>query len=186
VLRPSELAARSRGDLLILAARLVLRVEPWRPEEAAACWEEELAAVIAAAGGAAIADAAGRERALLDLGARACNRLERVDAPRGRAADHALCALAAAVAATAAPPPALRRAIIDCAKQSASIPALLAHAGRIRARGGDAVDVACAAVWNAIRADVARVAGAGETLRDLPAVRAAWPLWPGRTPAWAR
>lgn len=85
----------------------------------------------------------------------------------------------------------MKKAIIDTAKFSASIAALLAHAGRVRApRGADAIDVACIAMWDAIRSDITALTGASSELESakdrVRAVRDCAPFWVGRAPSWAK
>jgi hypothetical protein len=82
---------------------------------------------------------------------------------------------------------------------------VLAHAGRVHApRGKDPVELACVAMWTAIRADIVAVAsvvsvasgskarfGAAESVeargmrKAVEALRACAPLWPDGAPTWA-
>ena len=131
-------------------------------------------------------------RALRNLGAQACNRLAPTDAPLGRCMNYATSTVVAAVEATALPLGApLKKAVIDVAKLSASIPGVLANAGRVPLpRVGSAVEVACVEAWDAIRAEVSLMAEGPprvEASRDrLDALRTLAPLWPAGVPAWAK
>ncbi|HEY6477888.1 MAG TPA: hypothetical protein VI456_15030, partial [Polyangia bacterium] len=76
------------------------------------------------------------------------------------------------------------------AKLSASIAGVLAHGGRIDVpSGADAVDVACGAMWDAIRADLGILAGTISTLKSaddrVRALRDCSALWVGDVPRWA-
>ncbi|MCB9564225.1 MAG: hypothetical protein H6708_27860 [Kofleriaceae bacterium] len=167
-IKPGELKPLGRDGLLVLAARAAMRVEGHAPASARAAWRDGLALVVGAAvrAPAGQAGAAALARRLRDARASACHRLAVSDAPAGACANHATCALAAAgEAAALADRAAVARAVIEAAKQAASIPAVLGHAGRIRApRGRDPVEYAAVTTWDAIRADVAAVAVA------LPAI----------------
>lgn len=160
VLRPGELRPLSRAGLVLLAARCALRCEPWLPPGAEALWRRGLGDVVAGAFTPASGPPAWG-RALGDLGARVCNQLDATDAPRGRCHNYAAQALVLAGEAAAlverAP---LVKQVIVVAKHAGSIPAVLAHAGRVVAPPGrDAVDHACETVWAAIRGDVGWVVG---------------------------
>ena len=192
-LRPGELKPLGREGLLLLAARCALRAEPWRPPAAARAWTDGLAALVAAARDAPT-DArtiAALARTVADHGAVAANRLDATDEPRGRCANYATQALATALDATAlADRKALVARTIAVAKLAGSIAAVLAHAGRVPAGpGGDAVDVACAAVWGATRADLAPLTAGLATVAaakdPVKALRVLAPLWPDGPPAWA-
>ena len=192
-LKPGELRPLGRDGLLLLAARCALRVAPWRPPAAARCWRECLAFLVAAAGTTPVArrEAVALARPLADLGATACTRLEATDEPRGRCLNYAAGVLSTAVEATAqVDRTALVRDVIEVAKLAGSIPAVLAHAGRVPARAGQSpVDLAAGAAWAAMRADVAAIAAAAPAIvaarAPVRALAAVAPLWPGGTPAWA-
>jgi hypothetical protein len=170
-----------------------MRVEPWLPPGTDALWRKGLGYVATAA-----FDKPARSKAAMTLadelserGTIACNRLEVTDAPLGRCMSYTTQTLATAIEATNLDVgPALKKAVIDAAKLSASIAAILAHAKRIVVPSGqDPVDVACLAIWNSIRADIPAVAVATaelEAAKDrIAALRKCAPLWVGRTPAWA-
>ncbi len=193
-IKVGELKRLSRAELVLLSGRCALRVAPWVPPGAEVAWGDGLAFVVGAALATPTDATAERARALRDLGARACNQLEATDEPLGRCLNHAAGTLAAAIEATALPlGPELKKAVIETAKQSASIPALLAHAGRVGGVGDrDAVDVAGLAIWDAIRADIAALEGAsarptalGDAGDAIEALRAVAPLWPTGAPDWA-
>jgi hypothetical protein len=162
-----------------------MRVEPWMPPGAAAPWKKGLAH-LARVANTAPATAPELARAIDEKGSVASSRLEAKDELLGRCVNYAGLTLATAIEAAAHDvSPVLTKTIIDAAKYSASIGALHAHAGRVRASGGKhPVDVACEAIWGAIRADIAALAAAPAKL-DARALRALAPLWPGRVPAWA-
>jgi len=129
-------------------------------------------------------------RDLSDRGAMACNELATTNEPLGRCMNYTTQILASALDAIALDDAsALKKEVIQAAKLSASIPAILAHAGRIEVpSGSSAVDVACVTVWDAIRADIAAVANAVPAIeraedRVLALTKCA-PLWPGEVPAW--
>ena len=145
-IKPGELKPLTRSGLLLLSARCALRVAPWVPPEAEAAWRDGVAflALAALTAPTEARETAARARALRDLGARACNRLEATDEPLGRCMNHAMGTLAEAIDATARPRgPALKKAVITTARLSASIGAILAHAGRVGGCGDvDPVDFA--------------------------------------------
>jgi hypothetical protein len=188
-----ELKPLSRGGLLWLAARCAMRVEPWIPPGAESPWHDGLEHVAAAAiskpARSDVARLLGSE--LSNRGAAACNRLAATDEALGRCMNYAALTLATALDATALDAgPDLKKTVIDSAKLSASIAAVLAHAGRVRVRKGeDPVDVACLAIWDAIRADIKALAEGTlelEVATDrLGALRTHAPLWVGGRPAWA-
>jgi hypothetical protein len=192
-LKPSEFKGVSRAGLLLLSARCALRAEPWVPPDAEAEWREALMFVLqgAFADPTDLKAASTHARTISDLGACACNRLASTDEPLGRCLNYATQTVAAAVEATTlALGPALKKAVILAAKLSASIPGVLAHAGRVHAAAGeDAVDVACIATWDAIRSDVSLFKSASSALElsedRLAALRCLAPLWPAGIPGWA-
>ena len=83
----------------------------------------------------------------------------------------------------------MKKVIIETAKLSASIPAVMAHAGRIVVPAGDAVEVACLAIWGAIRADVpavaARLSDIAEARDRVLALRDCSAFWVDKVPDWA-
>jgi hypothetical protein len=193
-LKPGELKPLSRAGLLLLAGRCALRVEPWVPPGAEEAWREGLAFVVDVAWAEPTdeQESLRRARGIRDLGARACNRLEPTDEPLGRCMNYAMHTLAESIAATAVPlGPALKKAVIDTAKYAASIPAVLAHAGRVDGHGArDVVEVASLAMWDAIRADAAslarvtdRLGAPGDAVASLRELAAPWP---SGVPEWVR
>lgn len=192
-LKVGELKLLSRGGLLLLTARCAMRVEPWLPTGADALWHEGLAHVVAAAFNepAPSKPAAILARELSNRGATVCNLLAATDEPLGRCMNYAASTLAAAVAATSLDAgPTLKKAVIDSAKLSASIAGVLAHAGRVRVPSGkDPVDIACVAIWDAIRADIPAVAAASPELEvasdRIRGLREHAALWVGPPPDWA-
>jgi hypothetical protein len=181
-LKVGELRDLDDHALLLLAARCAMRVEPWLPPGAKADWKRGLDAVCRAGVGAKPRALA---RALSDRGAMACNRLARTDEPLGECMNYATETLCSALEATLlAERKPRRKAVIDATMYAKSIGAVLAHAGRVTApRGADAVDFACDAMWDAIRADVAALAGAAHDTTPV-ALRALAPLWPRGKPRW--
>ncbi len=192
-LKVSELKPLSRAGRLLLAVRCALRVAPWGRELPGTLWSEGLDHVTRLAfqppDGSGQSETLAHE--LLDQGANLCNGLAGDDEVLGECSNHAACTLAAAVETTILEDgPALKKAVLDIAKQSASIPAVLAHAGCVPTQpGADPVDVACLAIWNAIREDVAIVAANTPALETadqrLVMLRDCAPLWLGSTPEWA-
>jgi hypothetical protein len=182
-LRPRELKSLSRAGQLRLAARCAMRVEPWMPSGARSIWKKGLDHVLKVAlAGPVTADELAR--GIDDKGLDAGERLGVKDELRAECVRYSMLTLATAVQAAALDGRELTKGIIDVAKYSASIAALLAHGGRVKVgKGKDPVEVACLAMWGAIRADIAIMATAPAKL-DARAVRALAPLWPGKTPAW--
>jgi hypothetical protein len=122
----------------------------------------------------------------------ACDALWTSDQPRGSCHNYAMQALVAALAlAAAAERPGSVKAAIDAAKSAASIPAVLAHAGRVSETpppGQDAVDLAATTTWAAMRADIGLIAAQTDAMKRAPnavsALRALGGMWPGGTPSW--
>lgn len=191
-IKVGELKPLSREGALLFGVRCALRVERWRPPGGEATWRRGLGHVMAAAckPPASPTPDAALYREVSDSGAIACNRLAKTDEPLGQCMNYTTQALCAVLTASAAPTGApFKKAIIDAAKYSASIPAVLAHAGRVVAPRGEApVDHAARATWDAIRADIAVVSRETERIRaardPLVALRACAPLWPNEVPAW--
>ncbi len=189
-LKIGELKSLKRDGLLLLAARCAMRVEAWRPPEGREACTRGVAYVVKAA----FAPPTRHDRALFreisDAGAKVCNRLEATDSPFGQCVNYSTNTLSAGVAATAAVElPKLKKEVMDCAKLSASIAAVLAHAGRAPApRGKDPVEVAAGAIWAAIRADIpvlaARASEVEAASDPVAALRELAPLWPAGTPTW--
>lgn len=179
-LKVGELRPLGDHALLFLAARCAMRVEPWLPAGAKADWKRGLEAVCR--GGGASSDLG---RALSDRGAVACNRLAATDEPLGRCMNYSTQTLCAALEAAGSADRATRcKRVIDAAKYASSIGAVLAHAGRVSApRGTDAVTFACTAMWDAIRSDIAAVAGAPSGVTPA-ALRTLAPLWSAGKPRW--
>lgn len=183
-LEQSELRALAREGLLLLAVRCAMRVEPWRAPGLARDWRAGLAQVVASASSTPLDPSATRAlaRRIQEAGAIACNRLDGTAREAlGRCHSYASSALAMSLEASALEGRPLAGALIYVAKLANSIPAVLAHAGRIRApHGKSAVDHAAAIAWDATRRDVAALAaGAGERILRAP-------RWPARAPAWTR
>jgi hypothetical protein len=194
-IKNGDLKPLSRGGLLLFAARCALRVEPWSPPGAEALWRRALEHIVTAALGNVANPAAARklERTLSDQGALGAHAVEASDEPLGECIDYAATTLATGVAATALEArPALLKSIIDCAKLSASVPAVLAHAGRVPvAKGRDAVEAACTPIWRAIRSDLPILAilatstNVLESASDrVSALREIAPLWVEGKPDW--
>lgn len=179
--KPGELRGLARGPRLVWAARCAMRLETWRPPGVAADWDEGLRRLAAAADAAPGAiEVAALARALGDRGASACNARDGTAAEAlGRCMNYATQALAGALTATGlAAPPAVGKAVLDVARLAGSIPAVLAHAGATRTpRGRDPVETAATAIWDAMRADLARCAGVTPPV-TVAEIRALGPLWP--------
>ena len=188
----SEIKPLSRERLLLLGARCAMRVEPWLPPDTETLWSRGLEHVVASAFSESDpADAATLRRRLSDRGAIACDSMQSVDKTLGECMSYTTQALARAIDATTldfgAP---MKKAIIEAAKLSASIAAVLAHAGRVDVPpGADAVDVACVAMWDAIRADIPFLAGGRSDFKNaedrVRALRDCAAFWVGRAPGWA-
>ena len=190
-LKPSEVKSLSREGLLLLAGRCALRVAPWCPREAAKLWAQALSLLETAVRGEVLdaTQALSLARRLGDAGARACNALDgTADELTGRCMNYATGALSLTLEAATLPErKEVLRLVLDVAKQSTAFAALHAHAGLVRAPAGrDAVELACLAVWDEIRRDVAALAK--DEARFLAAkapLTAPRALWRGRAPAWA-
>ncbi len=192
--KPGELRALSRSGVMLFSARCAIRMEPWLPSSATKVFAKELLFLVDAAFGEPVAVGVLRKRAgaLSDLGASACNKLAKTDEPLGICMNYATSTLVTALeAATSDDRKDAVKVALVCAKLSASIPAVWAHAGRVRAPAGvDPVDLACDAVWDAIRADIEPVAAHTadiEHAKDrVKALRAVAPSWRGRAPRWTK
>jgi hypothetical protein len=186
-----ELKPLPRAGLILLGARCAMRVEPWLPPDTRALWSRGLEHVVGSAFSEADTGAAATlRRDLSDRGALASNALATTDEPLGRCMNYATQTLARAIDATRLDGGVLmKKAIIEAAKLSASIAGVLAHAGRVDVpSGAAAVDVACVAMWDAIRADIPVLAGTSSTLKGADdrvlALRDCSPLWVGDVPRW--
>jgi hypothetical protein len=193
--------AKSRAGLILLAVRCAMRVEPWMPPKASKSWPEGLAYAVKTAflepvplPLRASLTVKGHQvtlaRDLANFGVDAF--ADAKDEPLGRCMHYAGVTLAPAVEATSmAMGPALKKKVIEAAKMSSGVPAVLAHAGRIKVpKGKDPVEVACVAIWDAIRADISAVAAAVtkiETAKNpVKALGDCAPLWPQGAPGWAK
>lgn len=191
-LKTGELKPLSRPGLLLFAARCAMRVEPWAPPGSESLWDNGLARIAQAACGNP-SDELGLSQladALSNHGARAYNDLASTDEALGSCHNYATQTLQRGVEAVATDElKLLKKMILDAAKFSASIPAVLAHDGRVSAPDGeDPVDFACVSMWRVIKADVATVAertsqvvSANDPIQEL---RGCADLWMGSRPAW--
>jgi hypothetical protein len=188
-IKPGELKPLSRSSLLIWAARNAMRTEAWRPPGVKSSWDAALRLLVARAfDDADRAKVKPLARDLGDRGADACNRRDgKPTEALGQCMNYATQTLGCALAATLLPDgPALAKALIDVAKYAGSIPAVLAHAGLVRApKGNDPVDVAALAMWSAMRTDLAACAAITAPLSASRA-RTLAPLWPPGALAWVR
>jgi len=190
-LKIGELKPLEREGLLLFGARCAMRVEPWLAPGGKVLWSRGLEHVVASAYSEADPKAAAAlRRELSDRGAVASNNLATTDETLGRCMNYATQSLARAIDVTCIDEmPAMKKVIIETAKLSASIAGVLAHAGRVDVQaGGDPVDVACTAMWNAIRADVAVIVGASARLKSaqnrVQALHECAPLWLDGVPRW--
>jgi hypothetical protein len=191
-IKPTELKQLPRERLLLLGARCAMRVEPWRPADTETAWSRGLEYVVASAFSESDPGAgATLRRTLSDWGAIACNAMSSVDQALGQCMNYAMQTLARAIDATSvdfgAP---MKKVIVEVAKLSASIAAVLAHAGRVKVPpGADPVDVACVAMWDAIRADIPVLADGASDFKNaedrVQALRDCSALWVGGVPSWA-
>jgi hypothetical protein len=187
-----ELKPLSRAGLLLLSVRTAMRVEPWLPSGADPLWREGIDDLTKAAFKKPERSrrAMALARKLSDLGATACNRLIATDEPLGRCMNYAVLTLSTAIDATNLDTgPELKQAVIDSAKMSGSIAAILAHANRVVVPpGDDPVEVACLTMWNAIRADIPTVASViseVEVAKDrVDSLRKCSPFWIDGQPTW--
>jgi hypothetical protein len=156
-LKSSELKGMTRTGLLLFGCRCAMRVESWIPPKSNKLWMRGLAHVTSSIDSPIdVRDTEQLERDLSNCGAMALNQFSDTDEPRGQCMNYATQTLAMVVyATTIKDEKKLKKAIIDTAKFSASIPAILAHANRITAPDGEnPVDFACVTMWDAIRSDI--------------------------------
>jgi len=192
-LKNGELKPLSRSGKILLTARCAMRVEPWMPPRMITLWRKGLKHVVTNGlnGHECAVSAPTLAREISDRGAIACNRLEATDEPLGQCMSYAASTLAESIEASMlSSGPTLKKAVIHCAKLSASIAAILAHAGRVKVpRQQDPVELACVEMWDAIRADISTIATAStkiESARNpVRALRESSSLWPGVMPKWA-
>ncbi|MCR9246420.1 MAG: hypothetical protein NXI31_15410 [bacterium] len=191
-LKTGELKPLSRPGLLLFTARCAMRVEPWAPPGCRSLWDRGLARIVEAACGNPI-DQLSLEplaAAISNSGARAYYDRESTDEALGRCHNHATQTLQRGVEAVASDElKLLKKMVLDAAKFSASIPAVLAHDGRVSAPDGeDPVDFACIPMWRVIKADVAAVAEHTSQVVSandpIEALRECADPWLGSRPAW--
>ena len=184
-IKPGELKELTRCGLVLLAARCALRVEPcvlewWpdAPKTVRSLWATSLDHLVRSAFTTTRHDIQRRLRALSNAGSLGRRRCEARDETRATCVNYAFYTLAAAVeTGRFTERPLIVKSTIQAAKMSASIAAILAHAGRVPAPvNDDPVDHASRIAWGAIRADAAR-------LTATPDARSC-PLWPDPAPAW--
>lgn len=191
-IKPAELKQLPREGLLLFGARCAMRVEPWLPANTGTLWSRGLEHVVASAFSEADPGvAATLRRELSERGASACNAMSSLDEARGRCMNYATQTLARAIdAANVDFGPQMKKVIIETAKLSASVAGVLAHAGRVDVPpGADAVDIACVAMWDAMRADIRVLAGGPPDFKHaqdrVRALRDCAALWVGSAPSWA-
>lgn len=202
VLRPSEVSSLDVAGLLLLSARVALRVQPWLPRGADLLADRALDRVVAAARGAPLARATFNElhARISYLGARAAN-VDAVDGYRNNYAALAVCNALIATQQTERKP--LVKAIVDGAKYACSIAAGLAHDKRVTEAAPEQstlVDFVCERTWSQIRRDIALIgalaptadkrdanpgAASLEAITDARALRELAPLWDDPGPSWA-
>ena len=191
-LKNSELKPLQRAGLLLLGVRCAMRVEPWMPPQTLALWSRGLRHATASAFSEPESDtSATLRRELSDRGAIASNALISIDEALGRCMNYSTQTLARVLDATGleyGTP--MKKMIIETSKLSASIAGVLAHAGRVAVpHGQDAVDVACVAMWDAIRADIPILAAKTAQFQNaedpVGALRDCATLWVGGVPNWA-
>lgn len=178
-LKPSELKPLTRAGKLRFV-RCALRAERWVPAGATDTFAAALAHVLADRPSPSLAR---------ELNARGVSAHDaKSDEPSARCLHSATSAAREALLTLELDGPAFTRGVIGVAKLTASIPAVLAHAGRLTApRGEDVVTRSCVAAWDALRLDVDWLATAPtaslEELRARPLWKVA-PEWAGPlTPA---
>ncbi len=178
-LKARDLKPLSDDQLLLLGARIALRVAPWCPAGARATWDQAMELLLAAGRGRqvsprtvpALARTLQKQGALGTYGTAP----EVTARARGSAGNALVCALEATLL------PARKdrwKRVVLAGKHAGSVYARLAHGGRM------ALDPALARYWSAVGADVANIAG-GTSPTTLDALAALAPLWPEGTPDWA-
>lgn len=178
-LKARDLKPLSDDQLLLLGARVALRVAAWCPAGARATWDRAMELLLVAGGGGQVSartvQASARTlRRQGTLGAYG-TAPEVIASARGSAGS----ALACALEATLLPARKDRwKRVVVAGKHAGSVYARLAHGGRM------ALDPALAMYWSAVGADVASIAG-GTSPTTLDALAALGPLWPEGTPDWA-
>lgn len=143
-IKPSELKAVEAEARVPLLVRWAKRVEPWIHESAMKPYRRALAVIARGEHDEALADE------LEGLGAIACDRLDGTDDEAlGRCHNYATLAVGFALK------PMTTKDLVDMAKNIGSIPAVLAHAGLVKApKGRDAVEFAATQMWAALRSDI--------------------------------
>jgi hypothetical protein len=189
--KQSELRLLDGPALLLFGARCALRVEPWLAPASQASFREALEIVLAAAEEEetpiAVRHRAGTvKRALSDSGAISCNALDGTeDEALGRCMNHAAQSLVLTLdAAELHDLTDRKKTIIDVAKNAASIPPVLAHAGLIVAKSGDAVTESATTIWKATRSDISVLASRPAVKLTVAKLRGLAPLWPDGPPRW--
>lgn len=178
-LKARDLKPLSEEQLLLLGARLVLRVAAWSPAGARASWDKGLALLLSAGGGvkATPRTVAALARELQKRGTLGVYGTEPkvTSYARASAANALVCALQATQLAARKE---RWKEVALCAKHAGSVFARQAHAGRVP------IEQALPLYWAAVRADVACIAqgSAPSTAQELLALG---PLWPEGSPDWA-
>ena len=138
-IKPSELKKLDTQARVKLLVRWTKRVEPWIPKSAVKKYREALVLIEAGGHDSALADE------LEDLGATACNLLDGTDDEAlGYCHDYATLVIAGALR------PTTTKELVEIAKYIGSIPAVLAHAGKVK----ESVEVAAPRMWAALRSDI--------------------------------
>lgn len=180
VLKARDLKSLTNEQLPVLAARMTLRVSPWRPVGSDEAWERAMHDLLRACGGTDLSAKTVRDhgRRLLDQGALGSH----LGVPEAmwRSRSQAAACLASALEATRLRARKDRwKRVVQVGKHAASVFAVQAHAGVFP------LAEALSVPWAAARADVGRIGVAPfpETLSDLEELG---PLWPDGEPSWSR
>lgn len=180
LLTAADLRPLTDERLLLLAARMAQRIEPWCPLGAGAAWAEAVELLVAAGNGdpPPTVHVQRLGRALMDAGARGTYAGGPEHVARGR--NQAGCAVAIGLEAIGLLARKDRwKRVRDMGKHAASIYAVQAHAGVL------AIADATTMPWAAARADVPLLARASLPIRAASLLALA-PVWPGGEPPWAR
>jgi hypothetical protein len=181
-MKPGELRTLTDAQLVVVAVRCALRTEPWLTtiRNRLLRWSAEKTWRVAVKDVTAGTTLRANVNVLRTISARVANADD-------DEAGYALLTLSSACAVAVDVKKGVERkllvkSVIDTGKYAASIAAMCAHAGRVKAADikstgcDDLVDGALVLVWNAARADVEALAS-GKTFKALDAK-----LWPKKAP----
>ncbi|MFT5585018.1 MAG: hypothetical protein ACI9VR_002606 [Cognaticolwellia sp.] len=166
-------------QLLVLGARMALRVAPWCPIGGEETWSVAMGDLARACGGALLTPTLVRKYKQQLSKHGALGSYLGVPEPMWRSRNQAACVLGCALRATQLSARKDRwREVVQAGKHAASVFAVQAHAGVFP------LQEALSLPWATARADVVGIVGcpAPTSLAELADIG---PLWPGAAPLWA-